>query len=812
MIRKILFTIAAIAACAVGAGAQGLVGDWNIYPLYSGEVSYIAESPSMVYYTCSSRLFSYDKESHESYSYNTRNKLSDTNIAGAYYNYDGRYVMLAYDTGNIDLVYDDGRVVNMPDILNAQLTYTKGIRDAAFYKGKIYVATDFGLVIFDDSRHEVSESGIFGKAVDCVTIVDDHIVMFMEKGVGNDYSLWSAPVTGRHNAISKFVRLGGTYVKSLVTVGTKAVGVNGNDNKPIIYNIDWNTNKFKVENGVDVVVGDIVVTPQSAYYITSGEIVVLDGEGKAADRHAIPDELKNDKIATYSGLNSVWAAGPEGLGNYDISGATLTVLADRIKPVATTCDNVAFIRTNSAGNKIYISNLGVTNYKSIITIGDIWWIPQHTNVIEGGVPRDISLTVASADNSTVKKEQEKRNTTAMLGGVTRFVVDPDNDDRYYIGNNFEGVYVIENDKEIAKFNEKNSPMYAWWGVKVHDVNIDPEGNLWVGAWTLSNTQVSPYYILPKAKLKGDLSTITKDDWIATKHLGNDVGNKDMGSLICRKSNMVFTWHSKFGNPVCAYDTKGTYTNTSDDVFYEISDMIDQDGKTFSCDRITCAIEDQRGRVWVGTTSGPFEITNPSKATDPTSRITRLKVPRNDGTNYADYLLDTEQINDMSIDAANRKWIATENSGVYLVSENGDQIIAHYTTDNSALPSNTIYSVLCSPVDNVVYFGLKTGLVSFNSTSSPAADTYDNVYAYPNPVRPDYTGWITITGLMDQSLVKIADAAGNVIYQTRSNGGMVTWDGCDTGGNRVRSGVYYVFASQNATGSSEGAVTKIVVIN
>lgn len=116
------------------------------------------------------------------------------------------------------------------------------------------------------------------------------------------------------------------------------------------------------------------------------------------------------------------------------------------------------------------------------------------------------------------------------------------------------------------------------------------------------------------------------------------------------------------------------------------------------------------------------------------------------------------------------------------------------------------------MDNVVYFGLKTGLVSFNSTSSPAADTYDNVYAYPNPVRPDYTGWITITGLMDQSLVKIADAAGNVIYQTRSNGGMVTWDGCDTGGNRVRSGVYYVFASQNATGSSEGAVTKIVVIN
>ena len=812
MIRKILLTLAITAATAVTCAAQGLVGDWNIYPLYNGEASYIAESPSMVYYTCSARLYSYDKDSHESYSYNTRNKLSDTNVTGAYYNYDGRYLLVAYDTGNIDLVYDDGRVVNMPDILNAQLTYTKGVRDVAFADGKIYVGTDFGLVIFDDSRHEVSESGIFGKGVDCVTVVDGHIVMFMEKGVDADYSFWSAPVTGRHNAIGKFSKLGGAYVKSITTIGTKMMGISGSNSTPITYTIDWTAGSYTAKTGEDVIVGSIVSTPQTNYYLTASEMVVLDDNGEVTGRYAIPDELKNDKIATYGGASSVWAAGAAGLGNYDMSGQTLTVLADRVKPNATTCDNVAFIRSNTAGTKIYISNLGVTNYKSIIAIGDDYWIPQRTNVIEGGIPRDISLAEASADNKLIKDEQTKQNTTAMMGGSTRFVVDPDNDGRYYIGNNFEGVYVVENGKEIAKFNEKNSPMYAWWGVKVHDVNFDREGNLWVGAWTLSNTTVSPYYILPKAKLKGDLSAVTKDDWVATKHLGFDVGNKDMGSLMCKRSNMVFTWHSKYGNPICAYDTKGTYTNTSDDVIYELSNMIDQDGKGFTCDRITCAIEDNRGRVWVGTTSGPFEITNPSKATDPTSRITRLKVPRNDGTNYADYLLETEQINDMSIDAADRKWIATENSGVYLVSENGDEIIAHYTTDNSALPSNTVYSVFCSPVDNVVYFGLKTGLVSFNSTSSPAADTYDNVYAYPNPVRPDYTGWITVTGLMDQSLVKIADASGNVVFQTRSNGGMVTWDGCDTGGNRVRSGVYYVFASQNATGDASGAVTKIVVIN
>ena len=108
--------------------------------------------------------------------------------------------------------------------------------------------------------------------------------------------------------------------------------------------------------------------------------------------------------------------------------------------------------------------------------------------------------------------------------------------------------------------------------------------------------------------------------------------------------------------------------------------------------------------------------------------------------------------------------------------------------------------------------MATGLVSYSSTSSPAAASYDDVYAYPNPVRPDYTGPVTVTGLMENSLVKIADAAGNVFAQGRSNGGMFVWDGCNSAGERVRSGVYFVFASQNADGSASGAVTKILIIN
>ena len=150
--------------------------------------------------------------------------------------------------------------------------------------------------------------------------------------------------------------------------------------------------------------------------------------------------------------------------------------------------------------------------------------------------------------------------------------------------------------------------------------------------------------------------------------------------------------------------------------------------------------------------------------------------------------------------------------MYLVSETGDKILEHYTTDNSPLPSNVVNAVEASRVDNKVYIGTNYGTIVYSSDAAPAADNMENVYAYPNPVRPDYSGWITVCGLMENSLVKITDAQGSVLFQGRSEGGMVIWDGCNQAGERVRSGVYFVLASENGSGSNYSAVTKIMVIN
>lgn len=159
---------------------------------------------------------------------------------------------------------------------------------------------------------------------------------------------------------------------------------------------------------------------------------------------------------------------------------------------------------------------------------------------------------------------------------------------------------------------------------------------------------------------------------------------------------------------------------------------------------------------------------------------------------------------------NHKWIAAAGSGLYRVNEDGTQILDHFTTENSDIPSDNVMSIYPDPNSNKVYVGTDIGLSILHSTSAPAKSNYKEVYAYPNPVTPDYTGYITITNLMKDSQVKIADAAGRTFFEATSDGGSVVWDGCDSSGHRVKSGVYFVYAFQK--NGSDATVTKIVVVN
>ena len=169
------------------------------------------------------------------------------------------------------------------------------------------------------------------------------------------------------------------------------------------------------------------------------------------------------------------------------------------------------------------------------------------------------------------------------------------------------------------------------------------------------------------------------------------------------------------------------------------------------------------------------------------------------------------MNCIDCDDLNRKWIGTNDGGVYLVSADGSEIIKHFDVSNSVLPSNQIYSVCCNRATNSVLVVTANGVVEYFNDITPSAGDYSNVYAYPNPVQSSFTGYVTIKGLMENSSVVVVDATGKTVAMLTSTGGVAMWDACDASGVPVKTGVYRVYAAQGSPRPNGKPLTKIAVI-
>ena len=202
----------------------------------------------------------------------------------------------------------------------------------------------------------------------------------------------------------------------------------------------------------------------------------------------------------------------------------------------------------------------------------------------------------------------------------------------------------------------------------------------------------------------------------------------------------------------------------------------------------------------------------AEAFNPDFRINRNKVTKNEGALVNEVLLEGTQVNCIDVDGQNRKWIGTNTNGVYLVSADGSEIIKHFDTSNSPLPTDQIYSVCCNRATNSVLVVTANGVLEYFSDMTPSAATIANVYAYPNPVQSSFTGYVTIKGLMANSKVVITDAAGATVASLTSTGGIAIWDACNSNGVPVKTGIYKVYAAQGTTPSTTGKpLTKIAVI-
>lgn len=235
---------------------------------------------------------------------------------------------------------------------------------------------------------------------------------------------------------------------------------------------------------------------------------------------------------------------------------------------------------------------------------------------------------------------------------------------------------------------------------------------------------------------------------------------------------------------------------------------DQEGQLLS-NNIKCLAQDNNQTLWCGTGNGILVFSNPQSALLGKGIPTAFRVVVGN-SEEANYLLKDNTIQDIIIDGGNRKWIATENAGLFLVSESGDQIIENFTISNSPLPSNTVNQLAINQSNGNLYITTNKGSVVYKTKATAGARSFGQAYVYPNPVRPNYTGQICITGLMEGTELKITDTAGNLVFESESTGGQVLWNGKNGQGRRVATGVYFIFVV--AQEGQQKHVLKLLFIN
>jgi len=261
-----------------------------------------------------------------------------------------------------------------------------------------------------------------------------------------------------------------------------------------------------------------------------------------------------------------------------------------------------------------------------------------------------------------------------------------------------------------------------------------------------------------------------------------------------------------GHGLFVLDDNNTPENFSDDRSKKML-ITDTENQVFSY--VYSIAEDLDGNIWVGTDQGPLIYYNPEKVFDEDLKAFRIKVPRNDGSGLADYMLGTESVTSIAVDGANRKWLGTFSSGAYLLSPDGTLRIRNYNEENSPVFSNSIISLAVDDKTGDVWLVTSKGILSVRGDATTGHEKFTDVYAFPNPVREDFSGNVTITGLMKDSQIVITDVSGNLVYKTVSDGGSATWDLKTYNGRHVATGVYMVFCASND--GSQAFVTKILVI-
>lgn len=876
MNKKLLLSIAFLCATFWMVSAQKMSGRWTLYPTLGRTIDKIIDTGDKVVFQSANDLYHYSESDKETFSYSSAAALSGVEVVNFYFNPDSRQILVIYSDSNLDIIDPDGTVTNVSAIRDANISSTKGIVDVAFKDSKAYLATDFGIVVIDMKKGLIDKSAIWGFGPSLISVAGDRLIVYFgtahnDKGIAAS-TTYTIPLNGKitslndytlafNEAVGEFEELDDNHVIALNGTRWSARVFTINDDGTISNRGLFAAYIPYTFRGADGRVYFVTrVDGTDTYYQLRGYNTET---GNCDAGVTIPNGASVSSFSVgKNGYSNVWLGTPDGLGNFDLN--SNSVLMSPYFPTGVSVRYPHLMRWGADG-RLWVSNLGggalysniggnydgvrvekfvtvidgdkITDYtpQTRITLDNLGW--DYADYYDDLTPEDYGVFMGRLwAHDWLRNIKNSSKTPYIIGGPNHVLPDPDDPELFWISTAMDGIYLCKKNEKPFDWNTNpagdvlymygyiNFPYeYAYYNTngeyaytRTYNLTLDPEGNMWVAFRHVRTENFGtdrPFNILPASARKSHPSRIKFNEWIPYPGNPNAQLSGNINVEFSKVSDMLFFSSSEYSGPLHAIDTKGTYLNPDDDVYRIFDAVTDQDNNTIDPLYYTAIKEDKTGQVWVCYTEGVYVIQDPNDAKQESLQVRRPIVARNDGTNFGDYLLDGVSVAGMDIDPTNRKWFATFNDGVYLVSADGTKILEHFTTDNSPLVSNVVYSVSCDPNSNKVYIGTDMGLMCFQSDAAPAEPNYSNVYVYPNPVRPEYNGWITIAGLMDDSTVKIADIAGNIVFQGRSSGGSLVWDGCNSAGERVRTGVYLVLASATDENDKASAVvSKIMIMN
>ena len=751
--------------------AEAAYGDWTIYAAYH-HATKVAVLNKVVYVLSDNGLYSYDPEDTHIETYDKTNSLSDNQILNMVCCDATKQIVLLYSNGNIDLMDAKGNVYNMPELKEKGLK-DKTLNDLYVKDEFIYISTNSGLVVLDTKRKVFANYYDFGQKVNSVMIDEGAIFAATPSGVYKgqmkdnllDAKNWTAVSSNKFSKIMVF--------------NNQYFACTANDNKLKIIN---DKEKLYYTNTTDDAITSYCVAGDALLFFGSKNILVFDKD----NNYKTIENTLNAQHAEYAGGKYWMACNTNGL-------------------LQASFDDNAFKETVSS----IIPNSPFYNYFYNLTM-----IDGRLLAVGGYYEFELTSRPAFATQFENGKWTNFSEDGALegMGGAYYYrnynsIVQNPNDPTHHFISARSGLIEYKDYKFMKHYDHTNSPLrsilptsshasyYVWTG----GLTYDNQNNLWM----LSCMQDTTVRVM---KADGTWLPYYFEEFRNCQNANSITFDQRGWMWICNRFSSVDTNAGLF-----IVNTNGTLNQRSDDRTRLIDTFNNQDGTSYHAYEMNCAVEDLNGAIWIGTDVGPFVTFDPSKVFNSDFYFTQCKVPRNDGTNYADYLLSEISVRCITVDGGNRKWIGTIGNGVYLVNEDGSAILEHFTIDNSPLISNDIYSIAIDGSTGEVFFATENGLVSYRGNAIDPEESFDKdlVKAYPNPVRPDYTGSVIITGLMNNSVVKIVNAAGRLVKEGKSVGGAFTWDRLTSEGKQAASGVYYVLATDSE--GNKGVATKFLIV-